>query len=68
SLVVSHRFSTVRVADKILVLDGGSLIEEGTHGELLALGGTYARLFRLQADAYLTPSGAGPAERSGDLV
>lgn len=53
SLVISHRFSTVRIADKILVVEGGSLIEEGTHEELLALGGTYARLFRLQADAYL---------------
>lgn len=53
SLVISHRFSTVRIADKILVVEGGSLIEEGPHEELLALGGTYARLFRLQADAYL---------------
>ncbi|MEU2108303.1 ABC transporter ATP-binding protein [Streptomyces sp. NPDC019507] len=54
SLIVSHRFSTVRLADKILVMQGGALIEEGTHAELLALDGTYARLFRLQADAYLT--------------
>ncbi|MEF3117646.1 ABC transporter ATP-binding protein [Streptomyces chrestomyceticus] len=53
SLVVSHRFSTVRIADKILVVEGGRLIEEGSHEELLSLGGTYAYLFRLQADAYL---------------
>ncbi|WP_241777676.1 ABC transporter ATP-binding protein [Streptomyces sp. CT34] len=58
SLVVSHRFSTVRIADKILVVEGGSLIEEGTHEELLALGGTYAHLFRLQADAYLPETSA----------
>ncbi|MEV8534865.1 ABC transporter ATP-binding protein [Streptomyces sp. NPDC051211] len=58
SLVVSHRFSTVRIADKILVVEGGSLIEEGTHEELMALGGTYAYLFRLQADAYLREDAA----------
>ncbi|WP_078875897.1 ABC transporter ATP-binding protein [Streptomyces sp. 769] len=58
SLVISHRFSTVRIADKILVVEGGSLIEEGTHEELLARGGTYAHLFRLQADAYLPGASA----------
>lgn len=62
SLVVSHRFSTVRIADKILVLDGGSLIEEGTHEDLLAVGGTYARLFLLQAEAYVTPLGTERAQ------
>ncbi|SHK79682.1 MULTISPECIES: ABC transporter ATP-binding protein [Streptomyces] len=58
SLVISHRFSTVRIADKILVVEGGALIEEGTHEELLARGGTYAHLFRLQADAYLPGASA----------
>lgn len=56
TLLVSHRFSTVRVADLILVLRGGRLIERGTHEELMALdGGLYAELYRLQARAYVTP-------------
>ena len=53
TLLVAHRFSTVRLADRILVLEQGQVIEDGTHEELLHLNGTYARLFRLQADAYL---------------
>jgi ATP-binding cassette subfamily B protein len=52
TVLISHRFSTVRRADKIVVLDGGRVTEEGSHDELLALGGTYARSFRLQADRY----------------
>ena len=48
SLVVAHRLSTVRDADQILVLDGGRLIERGTHDELLARGGLYAELYRTQ--------------------
>jgi len=52
AVLISHRFSTVRMADRILVLAGGELIEEGSHAELLALGGQYAELFRLQARGY----------------
>jgi ATP-binding cassette subfamily B protein len=52
AVIISHRFSTVRMADRIYVLDEGRVIEQGTHAELLALGGTYARLFTLQAESY----------------
>lgn len=52
AVVISHRFSTVRMADRILVLDGGRIIEDGSHGELLAVGGRYAELFNLQAEGY----------------
>jgi ATP-binding cassette subfamily B protein len=52
SLVISHRFSTVRMADRILVLAGGELIEDGSHAELLAAPGLYAELFSLQAEGY----------------
>lgn len=51
-LLISHRFSTVRMADKILVIENGEVIEEGTHEELLQLGGRYAKLFLLQAAGY----------------
>jgi ATP-binding cassette subfamily B protein len=53
TLYISHRFSTVRQAEKILLLDHGKLAETGTHEELMALGGNYADLFTLQAAAYL---------------
>jgi ATP-binding cassette subfamily B protein len=55
-LLISHRFSSVRSADRILVLDGGRLIEEGSHGQLMARGGRYGDLFTLQAAAYLSPT------------
>lgn len=51
-LLISHRFSSVRAADRIYVLDGGRVVEAGTHEELVARGGTYAELFALQAEAY----------------
>jgi len=54
ALYISHRFSTVRMADRILMLADGELIEHGTHEELMALGGQYAHLFNLQAAAYLS--------------
>ena len=52
-VVVSHRFSTVASADRIYVLEGGRVVEHGPHAALLAAGGTYARLFNLQAASYL---------------
>jgi ATP-binding cassette, subfamily B, bacterial len=52
-LLISHRFSSARSADRIYVLDEGRIIEAGTHTELLARGGHYAELFNLQAAAYL---------------
>lgn len=53
SLLISHRFPTVRMADRILVLEGGRILEEGTHEELTAAKGRYAQLFALQAKGYL---------------
>jgi ATP-binding cassette, subfamily B, bacterial len=52
ALLISHRFSTVRMADRIVVLEGGKLVEEGTHTQLIALGGRYASMFEMQAASY----------------
>ena len=52
ALIISHRFSTVRMADRILVLDSGRVVEEGPHEDLVARGGLYADLFALQAEGY----------------
>jgi len=52
TILVSHRFSTVRMADLILVLQGSRLVETGSHEQLMAAGGTYAELFGIQASAY----------------
>ena len=52
AVFISHRFSTVRLADRIFVLEHGKLIESGSHQELMALDGRYASLFNLQAEAY----------------
>jgi len=53
TVFISHRFSTVRLADRIIMLENGELIEQGTHDELMALDGRYAHLFTLQAASYL---------------
>src|SRR5262245_27896804 len=52
AVLISHRFSTVRMADRIAVIEDGQIAELGSHAELLAHGGTYARLFELQAEGY----------------
>jgi len=52
AIFISHRFSTVRLADRIFVIERGGLLESGSHEELMALGGRYAELFSLQAEAY----------------
>ncbi|WP_233558785.1 ABC transporter ATP-binding protein [Micromonospora radicis] len=64
SLLISHRFSTVRHADVIVVLEHGRVAEQGSHEELMALDGRYARLFRMQADRVLGPEES-PSDDAG---
>jgi ATP-binding cassette subfamily B protein len=52
AIIISHRFSTVRMADRIFVVAGGRITESGTHDELLRAAGQYARLFETQAQFY----------------
>jgi ATP-binding cassette subfamily B protein len=52
ALLISHRFSTVRMADRIVVLEAGKLVEEGSHTQLISLGGRYAAMFEMQAASY----------------
>jgi ATP-binding cassette subfamily B protein len=52
AVVISHRFSTVRMADRILVLSGGQVVEEGSHEALVERGGLYSELFEMQAAGY----------------
>jgi ATP-binding cassette subfamily B protein len=52
ALLISHRFSTVRMADRIIVLENGRIVEEGSHSQLIALGGRYSSMFELQASSY----------------
>jgi ATP-binding cassette subfamily B protein len=52
TVLVSHRFSTVRMADVIVVLDGARVVEVGAHAELMALGGRYAELYGIQSAAF----------------
>lgn len=62
SLVVSHRLSTAATADRVVVLDNGSVVEEGTHQQLMSAGGLYHRMFTAQATPYITSEMAQPAE------
>jgi ATP-binding cassette subfamily B protein len=57
SLVIAHRLSTILSADVIFAIEAGRIVESGTHAELLARGGTYARLYRTQFDK--TPAAGG---------
>ena len=52
TVLVSHRFSTVRMADLIVVISDGAIVEQGTHKDLLAAGGIYADLYNVRARAY----------------
>jgi ATP-binding cassette subfamily B protein len=52
AILISHRFSTVKMADRIFVLEGGRIIESGNHEDLIRQGGTYARMFETQARSY----------------
>jgi len=52
ALFISHRFSTVRMADRIVVLDNGKIAEEGSHDQLAGMGGRYAEMFEMQAASY----------------
>jgi ATP-binding cassette subfamily B protein len=52
SVVISHRLSTVRMADRIVIVEAGRIVEEGRHDDLIATGGEYARMFKLQAAGY----------------
>jgi ATP-binding cassette subfamily B protein len=61
TILISHRFSTVRRADHIMVLQNGRIVERGTHDELVARGGQYAEMFRLQAERFVEE----PAEEYG---
>jgi ATP-binding cassette subfamily B protein len=60
ALIISHRLSTVQLADRIYVLERGRIVEQGRHAELLGGGGRYARLYRAQADRYQTEASTPP--------
>jgi ATP-binding cassette subfamily B protein len=68
AILISHRFSSVRHADNIVVLAGGKVIEQGSHEELLAADGRYAQLFRLQAERFAEDEAESEAVDAADLA
>jgi ATP-binding cassette subfamily B protein len=52
-IFISHRLSTTRIADRIIMLEKGGIVEQGTHEELLSLNGKYAQMWKVQAGAYI---------------
>src|SRR5260370_25838626 len=64
ALLISHRFSTVKMADRILVLENGQIAEQGDHEELLLRGGRYAEVFELQAARYRSCASHDPCQPS----
>ena len=68
TILISHRFSTVRLADRICVVEGGRVIEQGTHDELIALGGRYRTMFELQASRFADGEVAAELDEHGQEV
>jgi ATP-binding cassette, subfamily B, bacterial len=68
TILVSHRLSSVRHVDRIVVLDGGRVVEDGNHDELMAAGGSYATMFTLQAQRFGDQATRGDSERDEDTV
>ena len=66
TILVSHRLSSVRRADRIVVIDGGRVVEDGTHDQLMALGGRYAEMFSLQAERFAVALPVGADEEVDD--
>ncbi|TLU83384.1 MAG: ABC transporter ATP-binding protein [Chlorobium sp.] len=54
AVIISHRFSTVKMADRIMVLEGGKIVESGSHDELMKIDGVYAKMFSMQSENYIT--------------
>ena len=68
TILISHRFSTVRLADRICVVEGGQVIEQGTHDELIAVGGRYRTMFELQASRFASGTSAPEVDEHGQEV
>ena len=68
TFLITHRFSTVKIADRIIVIENGKLAEQGTHKELMALNGVYANFYKLQAQGFQEEDEAKPAVPAGAPV
>ena len=67
TILISHRFSTVRMADRILVIEKGKIIDQGSHEELIKLGGKYTSMFYMQAESYLPAASVHMCSRAGHM-